>query len=144
MIMKKILLITGEAFEYSSEDPDKVKQAIDFVFPVEKKLRKERIESYHKVPFYKIIIEVKKQQEIKKLLKHWKGLLSEEDKEKIKKTVRDRVSDEGVLFVRFDKQAAFDKVLRVSYSGDVIRVTIKLTSYPFSLDKIMETAVSLF
>ena len=70
--------------------------------------------------------------------------LSEEDKNIIKKELSRRMDEKGSLFLRFDKQLAYDEKLKLTYSGNAIHVRIKIASYPVSKENAMKVAKKLF
>ena len=70
--------------------------------------------------------------------------LSEEDKNTIKNELNRRMDDKGNLFLRFDKQLAFDEKLKLTYSGNAIHIRIKIASYPVSKENAIEVAKKLF
>lgn len=54
------------------------------------------------------------------------------------------MDDKGNLFLRFDKQLAFDEKLKLTYSGNAIHIRIKIASYPVSKENAIEVAKKLF
>ena len=54
------------------------------------------------------------------------------------------MDEKGNLFLRFDKQSAFDENLKLTYSGDAIHVRIKIASYPVSKENAIKIAKKLF
>lgn len=70
--------------------------------------------------------------------------MSDEDKETIKKELSRRMDEKGNLFLRFDKQLAYDEVLKLTYHGDAIHVRIKIASYPVSKENAMKVAEKIF
>ena len=55
-----------------------------------------------------------------------------------------RIDEKGNMFLRFDKQEAYDENIKLSYSGDVIHVRIKIASYPVSKENAIKVAHKLF
>ena len=70
--------------------------------------------------------------------------LSDDDKNIIKEELSRRIDDKGNLFLRFDKQLAYDEELKLTYSGDAIHVRIKIASYPVSKDNAIKVAHKIF
>ena len=54
------------------------------------------------------------------------------------------MDENGNLFLRFDKQLAYDEELKLTYSGDAIHVRIKIASYPVSKENAVNVAKKLF
>ena len=62
------------------------------------------------------------------------------DKKIIKEELNRRIDEKGNLFLRFDKQLAYDEKLKLTYSGDAIHVRIKIASYPVSQENAVKVA----
>ena len=70
--------------------------------------------------------------------------LSNEDKSIIKEELSRRMDEKGNLFLRFEKQSAYNETLKLTYSGDAIHVRIKIASYPVSKENAMKVVEKLF
>jgi RNA binding exosome subunit len=54
------------------------------------------------------------------------------------------MDDKGNLFLRFDKQEAYDETLKLTYTGDAIHMRIKIASYPVSKENALAVAKDMF
>jgi hypothetical protein len=139
---KLVHSIALEAFSYPSEDAEKVAKAIAFVFP-KGKLKEESIESYFgpKITRHSALISNPRQvaDEISYLVKK----IPDSEKKQIIKTLEDRIDDEGNVHIRFSKQDALDEKFSLQYKGDVIKLKIKMVSYPFVLEKVKKNMVKI-
>lgn len=70
--------------------------------------------------------------------------LSQEDKNIIKEELSRRMDEKGNLFLRFDKQLAYEQILKLTRSGNAIHVRIKIASYPVSKENAIKVAQKLF
>ena len=141
--MKVIHRITVEGFLYPTEDMKKVKKAFDLVLPKEAKLAHEKIESEQGPAIVKLSYTAGKAAEIKAVLENIRAGLSDADRQKIIETLDQRISEDG-LYMRFDKQRAYNGELVLKYTGDVIRARIKIASYPATLSNMKYNAKILF
>ena len=66
------------------------------------------------------------------------------DKEIIKNELSRRMDEKGNFFLRFDKQEAYNRNLKLTYSGNAIHARIKIASYPVSKENALKVAYKLF
>ena len=135
--------ISYRTFVYGTEDEDKVMTAISYLFPnplPEKAINEDHFGN-------KIIVltdKITKKRTNKDIVSFLNDNLSDEDKETLKEELGRRMDEKGNLFLRFDKQSAYDESLKLTYSGDAIHVKIKIASYPVSKENAIEVAYKLF
>ncbi len=70
--------------------------------------------------------------------------LPEQDIKRLKIEIYDRVDDDCVLHIRFDKQAAYGGNARIATTGDTISAEIKLRTYPARREKAIAVAKNIF
>jgi len=70
--------------------------------------------------------------------------LPEQDLQRLKNEISDRVDDDCVLHIRFDKQAAYGGNAHIATMGDTITAEIKLRSYPARREKAIAVAEQFF
>ena len=70
--------------------------------------------------------------------------LPEQDIKRLKIEIYDRVDDDCVLHIRFDKQAAYDGNAQLATTGDTITTEIKLRTYPARREKAIAVAEEIF
>lgn len=135
--------ISYRTFVYGTEDEEKVITAISYLFSnslPEKSINEDHFGN-------KIIVltdKITKKRTNKDIIAFLNENLSEKDKNTIKNELNRRMDDKGNLFLRFDKQLAFDEKLKLTYSGNAIHIRIKIASYPVSKENAIEVAKKLF
>lgn len=73
-----------------------------------------------------------------------KSKLPEHDLQRLKKEIYDRVDDNCVLHIRFDKQAVYCGNAQLATTGDTISTEIKLRTYPARREKAIAVAENIF
>ncbi|RAP47455.1 MAG: exosome protein [Methanosphaera sp. rholeuAM74] len=135
--------ISYRTFIYGTEDEDKVLQAIGFIF--NSPLPEKTVSQDHFGNSIFILTEkITKKRTNRDIVKFIEDNLSDDDKSLIRDELDRRIDDKGNLFLRFDKQEAYNEELKLTYSGDAIHVRIKLASYPVSKDNAIQVAEKLF
>ena len=135
--------ITYRTFVYGTEDEEKVMTAVSYLFSnslPDKSINEDHFGN-------KIIVltdKLTKKRTNKEFISFLNDNLSNEDKEIIKEELNRRIDEKGNLFLRFDKQLAYDEKLKLTYSGDAIHVRIKIASYPVSKENAVNVAKKLF
>lgn len=96
---------------YATEDEDKVERAIQNLFPEgisEVSLKKQKLTGHHKDPLTLISTRIKKRREAALMLRSIIALLPPLDRERLLEELEDRVDESGHLYLRIDKQKAFE------------------------------------
>ena len=135
--------ISYRTFVYGTEDEEKVMTAISHIFPSilpEKTIN----EDYFGNKITILTEKITKKRSNKDIIAFLNDNLSDDDKNIIKEVLSRRIDDKGNLFLRFDKQLAYDEELKLTYSGDAIHVRIKIASYPVSKDNAIKVAHKIF
>jgi RNA binding exosome subunit len=70
--------------------------------------------------------------------------LTEQDMIRLKNEIYDRVDDDCVLHIRFDKQAAYGGNAQIATTGDTISAKIKLRTYPARREKAIAVVENIF
>ncbi len=73
-----------------------------------------------------------------------KSKLAENELKRLKNESCERVDEDCVLHVRFDKQAAYKGMVQLATTADTIVAEIKLKTYPARREKAIEIADELF
>jgi hypothetical protein len=135
--------ISLECFAYPWEDRESVLQAMLFIIgKKDAKIAADDVESYFGPNITKISFSTEKSAEVRAIFSNLVGLLSEKDRETLIKEMDDRIDNHGNFYMRFSKQDAFLERLALHYEGDVIKVVVKSTSYPFSKKKVTDNLVN--
>ena len=112
---------------HATEDPNKVIEAVHQVLPADYVddivLRKRTLRGHYGNPITLFETRIKKKEIMKGLLKKVFTNLNERDRESLLKEINLHV-EEGSLYVRLDKQAAFQGEMKLC-TADPIRVRIR-------------------
>jgi len=139
----KIERINVNAVVYSTEDMEKVGEAIATLFPFEFEIEVTDATGHYGNPLKFLEVKLTKKREIQQFLKHLFSSLSQDDIQYLLETLEDRVDEEGVLHLRIDKQKAYLGEMEIVERGDAIVVRIKIVTYPARREKIIEAARNL-
>jgi len=136
--------LLGEVFVHESEDYDKVKKAFSILFP-EKSMKTESVPGVYgtKITIIKATVKKKNAQ---LLLHRILKKMSENDKKEVLNELKLRVSEEGKLYLRFDKQKLYidEEMILTSEEEDSIQVVIALDAYPANSRNFINVAKQLF
>ena len=139
----KIERVNIYATVHSTEDPEKVAEAIATLIPFEFEIQVSKAEGHFGNPLQFLEVEIKKQKEIKEFLDFFIKRIEKRQKEDILRELDLRVDENGMLHLRVDKQLAYLGKISLISHGDGIVVRIKITTYPLRKEKVMEAARSL-
>ncbi len=133
----KIDGITISAICYSTEDPEKVAKAIGNLIPFEFEIRVTNASGHYGNPIKFFEVELRKKREIKEL---WNNLMKElgNEREIILDFLEELIDEDGVLHLRIDKQSAYLGNVELTFGGDSVMVKVKLVTYPFRREKVLE------
>jgi RNA-binding protein len=136
---KPFLHIQLRAFAHGTEDPEKVRRAVAFAagFDIDdpegakrfdKTTRSSRSEGHYRNPILILETELTRTGDVRRF---WERLLRADDvRARLRREVEDRLDDDLVLWLRLDKQVAFEGGHRLTQGEDVIQVRAKLATYP--------------
>ena len=131
--------ISYRTFVYTTEDEDKVTDAISYLFF--NSLPEATIDEDHFNNGILVLSDkITKKRSIREFIDFLNENLSDADKETIKDELSRRIDDKGNLFLRFDKQEAVDENLKLTYSGNAIHTKIKIASYPSNKENAIKVA----
>jgi RNA binding exosome subunit len=134
--------ISYRTLVYGTENEEKVKKAIETLFP-NSLPECEITEGYYKNPVLILHHKIVKKREIIDFIQILKNLTSSQ-KNKILNDLERKMDDKGNLFLRFDKQKAYLGELKVVEHGDSIHVKIKMAAYPAKKELAMKLARELW
>ena len=138
----KIEWIKVSAVVHSTEDREKVGEAIATLFPFEFEILVNKAKGHYGNPMEYLEVEIKKSGDVKKFWKNFVQLLGNQVDE-ILGNIEDRIDDQNVLHIRIDKQKAYLGEVKLSYGGDPIAVKVKLVTFPAKREAIVEFAKEL-
>lgn len=135
----KIENITVSAIVYSTEDPEKVAQALSTLFPFEFEILASNVTGHYGNPMKFLEVELKKKREIREF---WNYLIDKlgDQKSVLLEFIEDLVDEDGVLHIRVDKQSAYLGKVELSFGGDSIAIRSKLVTFPSKREKILQFA----
>ncbi len=135
--------ISYRTFVYGTEDEEKVMTAVSYLFSnslPEKSIN----EDYFGNKIIVLTDKITKKRTNRDIIAFLNDNLSQEDKDIIKEELTRRMDEKGNLFLRFDKQLAYNQILKLTHSGDAIHLRIKIASYPVSKENAIKVAEKLF
>jgi len=132
----KIDRILVSAVVYSTEDRDKVGEAIATLFPFEFEILRSKAKGHYGNPLEFLEVEIKKKKEIEMF---WKNLIEllKNQKDFLLNTIEDRLDEQNVLHLRIDKQKAYLGDVELVDSGDAIVVKVKIVTYPAKRENVI-------
>ncbi len=126
----KIERIVVSAVVHSTEDMEKVGEAIAELIPFEFEIEVSKAKGHFGNEMYFLEVEIKDKKKIKEFLKYILNRLKEsEELKSLKRTLEDRIDPNNILHLRFDKQKAYLGEIRLT-SNDPIAVKVKIVTYP--------------
>lgn len=130
-------------FIHATEDEDKVLEALSTFIPGE--IDDEDVdfevvstEGYFGNPIKVVTAEIKRSKAVRAFLKHLKSLLTEDDVDYLLEHLNEKVDEDGTLYIRFDKQKAYLGEAEVTEGEDVIRVMIKVKTFPMRKESVVK------
>ncbi|AWX33306.1 RNA-binding domain-containing protein [Methanosphaera sp. BMS] len=135
--------ISYRTFVYSTEEEENVVKSLNYIFS-EPSPVKTITEDHFGNKIFILSEKISKKRFTKDIVKFLNDNLSTEDKKIISDELSRRMDDKGNLFLRFDKQEAYDENLKLTYDGDAIHMRIKIASYPVSKKNATIVAKKIF
>jgi RNA binding exosome subunit len=114
-------------FAHATEDETKVIQALKFASGAEE-VKSSKTTGFHGNPLLVLEVKVTEGKKIKAFFQS----LDKQDVRKLLGTLDKRVDDDSFIFLRLDKQEAYQGRIRMAEHDDVIAVRGKIKSYPRS------------
>ena len=135
--------ISYRTFVYSTEDEENVTKSISYLFSDPSPVK--TITEDHFGNKISILSEkISKKRFTRDITNFLNDNLSLADKNTINEELSRRMDEKGNLFLRFDKQKAYDENLKLTYSGNAIHMRIKIASYPVSKENAIKVAKNIF
>lgn len=134
--------LSYRAFVYGTENKEKVLESIKTLFP-NSSPQCEATEGYYKNPVLILSNKIDKKKEIKDFVEKL-SKMNDPTRKRILHQLENKMDDSGNLFLRFDKQRAYQGDLKVVEHGDSIHLKIKIAAYPAKKKVALEIARKLF
>lgn len=124
---------------HSTENFDKNMIAIANLIPDEiikdTKITVEELEGGYDNPIQYVFIEIRKPNEIEKIIENLARKLTQEQKNQLNNEFEKRFDFDGkTFFLRIEKEAIFKNKLDIATSDNVIKIAIKMVSYIKNVD----------
>ena len=134
--------ISYRAFVYGTENKEKVLNSIKTLFP-NSSPQCEATEGYYKNSVLILYNKIDKKREIKNFVEKL-STMNDPARKRIINRLEDKMDDYGNLFLRFDKQRAYQGDLKVVEHGDSIHIKVKIAAYPAKKKVALEIGRKLF
>ncbi len=122
--------VNVSAVVHSTEDMEKVGEAMAELFPFEFEIEVSRAKGHYGNELTFLEVELKDRKKIREFLRYiFERLKDSGELDYLKETLEDRIDAGNVLHLRFDKQRAYLGELILG-SSDPIAVKIKITTFP--------------
>nr|WP_245312654.1 RNA-binding domain-containing protein [Methanohalophilus levihalophilus] len=141
------------ATAHATEDRSRVLQALNLFLPENYttdtsgnsgNIDSMEIEGHHGNPMVLFSVTLKRKPEIKAFAEKLNKGLSPENRDVLLGELHERLDDELMLHLRFDKQQAYLGNVSFSDSPDSIVVKLKIATYPKNMEKAIQVLEDLF
>lgn len=135
---------------HATEDVSRVRAALDFflsgagVREGSKLVEELQAEGHHGNPITILSVQLKRKVDCLSFARFVRESFSEEDVVKLREEMPDRLDDDQVFHLRFDKQAAYLQQVRLTDSSDAITAKVKIETYPKNREKAGAIVEELF
>jgi RNA binding exosome subunit len=135
---------------HATEDVSRVRAALDFflsgagVREGGKLIEELQAEGHHGNPITILSVQLKKKANCLNFARFVREKFSEEDVAKLREEMPERLDDDQVFHLRFDKQAAYLQQVRLTSSSDAITAKVKIETYPKNREKAGAIVEELF
>ena len=130
--MMRISAVNLTTHVHATEDLEKVRQALLFLLPAtlhdKLKLNIIEVKGYWNNPIAILQAKFTNTDDTMQIIKYLANSLNDREKTALKRGLERRI-DKSHLYLRFDKQAAFNKRLQIEDEDDIIRLKITFTIY---------------
>ncbi|MGB9938919.1 RNA-binding protein [Methanosarcina sp.] len=126
---------------HATEDVSRVRAALDFflsgagVREGSKLIEELQAEGHHGNPITILSVQLKRKADCLGFARFVRERFSEEDVVRLRKEMPERLDDDQVFHLRFDKQAAYLQQVRLTNSSDAIAAKVKIETYPKNREK---------
>ncbi|KYC44864.1 MAG: hypothetical protein APG12_01521 [Candidatus Methanofastidiosum methylothiophilum] len=135
-----IAWIQIETFSHATEDIEKVKLLLSKFFSFEITFNINKTYGHFGNEINIVTVELSKNKEIKEFISNFLKII---DKSYILETLERRLDEDGILFVRMNKERVYNDDFTIDDNGDIL-VSMKFVTYPKSREKVIENGKLLF
>jgi RNA binding exosome subunit len=135
---------------HATEDVSRVRQALDFflsgagILEGNKLIEELSVEGHYGNPITILSVQLKKKTNCLGFARFVKERLSKEDAALLREEMPERLDDDQVFHLRFDKQAAYLQQVKLTHSSDAIVTKVKIETYPKNREKAGAVVEELF
>lgn len=129
-----------ETFSHATEDLEKVKSLLSKFFSFDISFDEKKTYGHFGNEIKIISVELARDKDIKRFISDFLNIM---DKQYILDTIERRIDEDGILFVRMEKERIYNDDFTIDDSGDLI-VSMKFVTYPKSRKKVIENGKLLF
>jgi len=135
-----IAWIQIETFSHATEDIEKVKSLLSKFFSFDITFNENKTYGHFGNEIIIINVELSRDKEIKIFVSDFLEII---DKPYILETFERRLDEEGVLFIRMNKERVYNDDFTIDDNGDIL-ISMKFVTYPKSREKVIENGKLLF
>lgn len=142
--------VTLRVLAHATEDVSRVREALDFflsgagVREGNKLIEELQAEGHHGNPITILSVQLKKKADCLGFAHFVREKFSEEDVAWLREEMSERLDDDQVFHLRFDKQAAYLQQVKLTDSSDAITAKVKIETYPKNREKAGAIVEELF
>jgi len=140
--LKTVHSVNISVFVHATEEEDKVLNVLKRFLSEDAKVQKEHATGHFRNPIDILTVKITKPRDTAKFLDLIRQNFSKDDIHKILNDLNRYVDDEGVLFIRINKQEAARNSFKLG-KKDPILVRVKIAAYPARKEKALEVARGL-
>jgi RNA-binding protein len=135
---------------HATEDVSRVRAALDFflsgagVREGSKLIEELQAEGHHGNPITILSVQLNKKADCLGFARFVRERFSKEDVARLREEMPDRLDDDQVFHLRFDKQSAYLQQVRLTNSSDAIAAKVKIETYPKNREKAGAIVEELF
>lgn len=134
--------VSLRAIAQATESEERVKKALS-LFLFDNEVETARTEGHFGNPITILQAQIKGR-DCRNFIDFLKSKLSEDDLERLRNELGERIDEDCVLHIRFDKQAAYNGIVQLAATADTIAAQIKIAAHPAKRKKAIATAKELF
>ena len=135
-----IAWIQIETFSHATEDIEKVKSLLSKFFSFDITFNENRTDGHFGNEIIIITVELSRDKEIKVFVSDFLKIV---DKNYILETLEKRLDEDGILFMRMNKERVYNDDFTIEDNGDIL-ISMKFVTYPKSMEKVIENGKLLF
>ncbi len=135
-----IAWIQIETFSHATEDIEKVKSLLSKFFSFDISFNENKTYGHFGNEIIIINVELSKDKEIKIFISDFLKII---DKKYILETLEKRLDEDGILFIRMNKERIYNDDFTIDDNGDIL-ISMKFVTYPKSREKVIENGKLLF